>query len=223
MLPARKNQPLNHKIFCLLLALGFTVAHPTAFAMEKKPKEKAAEVQILTTQVNAPSPITNELNTLSEKVLQALKAKDGKALAKFIDPKRGVRFVPYGTYSKEDVILLPKDVEGMFSSKKKLTWGSFDGSGDPILMTPTEYYQSFIWNADYTTAKEVNWNLPKGVGNSIENQKQFFPKAQTVEYYFPGFDKKYAGMDWSSLRLAFDRGDDKNWYLVAIVHNQHTM
>lgn len=217
MLRNTKNQPLNSKKYLILIVLGLTsLAHSEAWAMAKKPKEKEAEIQ-------TPAPAPTELNTLAEKTLQALKTKDGAALSKLVDPKRGVRFVPYGTYSKEDVIFLPKDVEGMFKSKKRLTWGAFDGSGEPIVMTPTEYYQRFIWNADYTTAKEVNWNTTKGVGNALDNQKQFFPNAQTIEYYFPGFDKKYAGIDWSALRLVFDQGESKNWYLVAIVHNQHTM
>ncbi len=238
MAHSTKNQPHKHKLLIALCALGFTTVHPNAFAMAKKPKEKDAEVKAPTTPVEtksttpaeskdvapvtAPAAVPAELNTLAEKALKALKTKDGAALAKLVDPKKGVRFVPYTTFSKEDIILMPKDVATMFSSKKKYTWGVFDGSGEPIQMTPSEYYNKFIWNADYTTAKDVNWNTFKGTGNSLENQKQFHPKAQTVEYYFPGFEEKYAGIDWSALRLVFEQ-EGNDWFLVGIAHNQHTI
>jgi hypothetical protein len=42
-----------------------------------------------------------------------------------------------------------------------------------------------------------------------------------VEYYFPGFDPQYEGMDWRSLRLIFLQDNDV-WYLAGIVHDQWT-
>jgi hypothetical protein len=42
-----------------------------------------------------------------------------------------------------------------------------------------------------------------------------------VEYYFPGFDPQYGGMDWRSLRLVFsDHGG--TWYLAGIIHDEWT-
>lgn len=232
MLYPRKNQPHRTKILVAFCAFGFTAMNPEAFAMAKKPKEKDAEVKAPAspTETKNPTPtetktaaqVPAELNSLAEKTLQALKTQDGAALAKIADPKKGVRFVPYATFSKDDVIMMPKDVATMFTSKKKYNWGAFDGSGEPMMFTPSEYYKKFIWNADYTTAKDVNWNTFKGKGNSLENQKQFHPNAQIIEYYFPGFDKQYAGMDWSSLRLMFEQ-DGNTWHLVGIIHNEHTV
>lgn len=43
-----------------------------------------------------------------------------------------------------------------------------------------------------------------------------------VEYHFPGFEKKYEGKDWKSLRLVFEKKNDR-WYLVGIVHDQWTI
>jgi len=43
-----------------------------------------------------------------------------------------------------------------------------------------------------------------------------------VEYHFPGFDKKYEGMDWASLRLVLIEAKD-GWKLVGIVHDQWTI
>jgi (p)ppGpp synthase/HD superfamily hydrolase len=43
-----------------------------------------------------------------------------------------------------------------------------------------------------------------------------------VEYHFSGFDPKYEGMDWRSLRLVFEEKDNI-WHLVGIIHDQWTI
>jgi hypothetical protein len=40
-----------------------------------------------------------------------------------------------------------------------------------------------------------------------------------VQFYFPGFNKEYEGMDWKSLLLVFKQQQSK-YYLVAVIHNQ---
>jgi hypothetical protein len=43
-----------------------------------------------------------------------------------------------------------------------------------------------------------------------------------IEYYFPGFDPQYGGLDWRSIRLVFvQHGMD--WYLTAIIHGEWTI
>jgi hypothetical protein len=42
-----------------------------------------------------------------------------------------------------------------------------------------------------------------------------------VEFFFPGFEKKYDGLDFRALRLVF-RIENKNPYLVGVVHDQWT-
>jgi hypothetical protein len=60
------------------------------------------------------------------------------------------------------------------------------------------------------------------VGNSIDNSQEYYPGARIVEYYFPGFDPQYAGMDWRSIRLVFME-ENNIWYLVGIIHDQWTI
>ena len=51
---------------------------------------------------------------------------------------------------------------------------------------------------------------------------EYYQSAVVVEFYFPGFDPQYAGMDWRSLRLVFmQQGSD--WFLVGIIHDQWTI
>ena len=56
----------------------------------------------------------------------------------------------------------------------------------------------------------------------IENQFEIYDNAIVVEYYFPGFNPDYAGMDWESLRLVFEQYEN-DWKLVGIIHNQWTI
>jgi hypothetical protein len=42
-----------------------------------------------------------------------------------------------------------------------------------------------------------------------------------VEYYFPGFDPQYGGMDWRSLKLVFSQADG-SWNLAGIIHDEWT-
>ena len=56
----------------------------------------------------------------------------------------------------------------------------------------------------------------------LENQFEVYDNPIIVEYYFPGFNPEYEGMDWKSLRLVFEQYED-NWYLVGIIHNQWTI
>jgi len=99
---------------------------------------------------------------------------------------------------------------------------SYDGTGDPIGLTPAQYCQRFIYDRDYTQAREVSYNRPLGQGNSLNNSLAVYPRAAIVEYHFPGFDPQYGGMDWRSLRLVFER-KGRAWYLVGIIHAEWTI
>jgi len=103
-----------------------------------------------------------------------------------------------------------------------LTWGSFDGTGEPIKLTVAAYLQKFVYNADFLNAEAESYNQVMKQGNSVNNLREIFPNAQFVEYHFSGFDPKYKGMDWTSLRLVFEKEND-DYYLVAIVHDQWTI
>jgi hypothetical protein len=84
-----------------------------------------------------------------------------------------------------------------------------------------QYIDKFVYNADFLNAEKTAYNQVIGKGNSLNNLGEVFPNHPFIEYYFSGFDEKYAGMDWTSLRLVF-KLHQGNYYLVAIVHDQWT-
>ena len=161
----------------------------------------------------------------AKNVILAIKSRKMDVLAKYVDPERGLRFSPYAFVhigDKEDIVFSASQIKQFFSDRSKYVWGVYNGSGEPIEMTPEEYFNRFVYNVDFATAKSISYNKILGHGNVVENQFTVYPKSIIVEYYFPGFDPKYEGMDWQSLRLVFERSKGV-WYLIGIIHNEWTI
>lgn len=154
--------------------------------------------------------------------VEAIKNKNMKQLKTMIHPDKGVRFSPY-TYvdKKSDLVFKPSQIGKLPTSKTVYTWGAYDGSGNPIKATFNQYYRNFIYDRDYKNMKKVGYNQTIGKGNTVNNIRKVYPNSIVVEYYFGG-TKKYSGMDWSSLKLVYEKKGSK-WYLVGIVHDEWTI
>lgn len=163
------------------------------------------------------------IKTKASQVIKLLKEKDMKELAKYIHPTFGVRFTPYTTVSLEtDLVFNKENMENFFTDEKEYLWGYYDGSGFDILLKPSEYYDEFIYDENYVNTEKIGYNEVLSSNNNLENQFAFYHNSIVVEYYFSGFNPDYMGMDWRSLRLVFQKYEDK-WYLVGIIHNQWTI
>ena len=157
-------------------------------------------------------------------VILSLKAGNMAALSTFVHPQKGVRFSPYASVlPDEDRVVKKNQLLQMWASKKVYKWGGYDGSGDPIWLTFKKYYRRFIFDHDFSRAKNVAYN-PETMshGNTPNNIREYYPNSIAVEYYFPGFDSKLSGMDWTSLWLVFEKRGSE-WYLVGIVHDEWTI
>jgi hypothetical protein len=163
------------------------------------------------------------IKTRSDELIQALKAKDADLIAEYVHPDKGVRFTPYTHVSTDsDQVFDQESMKGFFSDQQVYLWGNYDGSGYEIRLTPSQYYEKFIYTADFMNAEEVGYNEVLSVGNMLENQFEVYENPIIVEYYFSGFNPEYEGMDWQSLRLVFEEYEDE-WKLVGIIHNQWTI
>ena len=155
-------------------------------------------------------------------VLESFARKDWQTLSTFVAPA-GVRFTPYTNVSElTDRVLTPADVGAFGDDQTVYAWGTQDGSGMPIEMTNAQYLERYVWDHDYRAAPEVRWNATQDHGSVIDNVQDVYPGASTVEYHFPGFDDQYGGMDWRSLRLVLAQGDDGNWVLYGVIHDEWT-
>lgn len=158
----------------------------------------------------------------AKEIVQLLKEKNIETLSEYIHPSKGVRFSPYGYINEEkDRIMNSKQIVGAMEDQTTYVWGHFDGSGEPINMTFEEYFNRFVYDEDYLNAEKVAVNERLGQGNSLDNSKDVYPEGTVVEFHFPGFEEKYEGMDWRSLRLVMEKVED-NWVLVGIIHDEWT-
>lgn len=208
-------------------------SHPTDQslpAQTAKPSDNAALSPTPTPNAVKPSPAPTEQESLAQSirnksrlVLDAFKAKNMTQLAAYTHPDLGVRFSPYSSIDlNKDLVFKPEKLKTLLTDPTVYRWGIFDGSGEPIQLVFTDYYSQFIYDQDYVTAKDVGYNQIIGKGNMRNNLKEVYPAAQFVEYHFPGFDAKFEGHDWKSLRLIFgQKGTD--WLLVGIQHDQWTI
>ena len=102
------------------------------------------------------------------------------------------------------------------------TWGIRDGSGIPIQLTAKDFMHEFILNNPSPDPDEILYENLQSRGNLSMNMKDIFPQSKIVEYYFKG-SKANNYMDWTSLYFVFNKDNEGNWKLDALVHNQWTI
>lgn len=177
-------------------------------------------LQLANHTVKAPPQAEQALQDAADQAVLALKQADWATVAGLVHPVQGVRFSPYAnvhTGQGGHLVFRADQLKQAAASQTVYTWGVHDGSGQPIALTFADYYKQFVYDADFAQAPMVQWDKAIGQGTVPDNIAQVYPGARFVEYHFPGFDPKYQGMDWKSLRLVFVQ-DGSAWRLVGIVH-----
>ena len=161
----------------------------------------------------------DELHIFAMKIANCIKDRDYEELAGYVHPEYGVIFVPYTTVNlSTNKCFTAKQVYEFSEDEMKYVWGVYDGVGDPIELTPNEYFNAFVWDKDYTAYTSVSFNGVTQWGNALNNLSEIFINARTADYYVEGKTE----FDWSSLCLCFEEHDGK-LYLSAVVHNQWTI
>lgn len=185
----------------LLLSLSLLAGFANAQALGPKAARKVAEPQV-------------------RAVLEALAARDFRKLASLVSDD-GLTVSPYVMLDDSDVLLSRSEVESCATDPQLRYWGDRDGSGDPIEVPCDQYFDEFVWNADYRQADEVLYNDPRQRGNDINNNHEFAPDSIVVELHIRG-DGNMAAMNWKSLRLIF-RDGEKGLSLIAITRDVWTI
>lgn len=166
---------------------------------------------------------TENIRVQADTILGHLKNKEFNKLAKYIHPEKGVRLVPYSYIDTARHQRFSRtEFKAIDPENDYFLWGNYDGTGDSIYLTLEGYHSEFLYSQPFENADSVSVNKRLGKGNTINNIKMVYPDARFIEYHFQGFDKRYQGMDWASLRLVFEKYVDR-WYLVALIHDQWTI
>ena len=214
---------MKNTLFLLSLALMFSACNCGGSNSDKKSADTSYRND---TNRIIPKAVVDTsgqgLLNLSEDILNLLKTKNYQQLSQYIHPVEGLRFSPYGYIDTLSGLKFTSSGFAALDTSKKLLWGHYDGSGAPIRLSLNKYFDKFVYDADFINAPQKAANGILGQGNSINNLKEIYPGSYFTEFYFPGADPRYGGMDWKSLRLVFKEAEDK-LYLVAIVHDQWTI
>ena len=168
------------------------------------------------------SALPEDLIILGQQVLESLENDQYGQLIPIIHPELCLRFSPYQYLNSDNRIICPSEFDSYNNSTEPFAWGHYDGTGKPIDLPFIEYHQQFVYDQDYLKPSIVGFNVEVSYGNSLNNIQEIFPDGIMIEYYFPGIDPRYGGMDWRSLRLVFVPENDQ-WYLTAIIHGEWTI
>lgn len=156
-------------------------------------------------------------------VVQAMKQGDWDTLSSFVHPQQGVTFTPYSTVEPEmDLNFSAQQIKKLAKDESIYVWGFTDGKGDPIQMTMLDYFNRYVFNADYSQAPQIGIDRIQMTGNALENLTDVYTDCRFVDFCYPSIDPAYGGADWQSLRLVFQDQNDR-WYLVGIVHGEWTI
>jgi hypothetical protein len=188
---------------------------------EKKALEEKI-VKLETEQNEVPMAENNTVLYTALQIINLIKEKDMAELSNYIHPTKGLRFTAYGHIDDEDQVFNANQLADSLNNSQTFTWGRYDGTGDPIDLSFGDYYDKFIYDADFSSSHIIGINMIVGEGNTLNNIEEFYPNAEFIEFHFKGFDPQYEGMDWKSLRLVFEE-ENGNLYLVGIIHDQWTI
>lgn len=196
-------------------------------ALEEEKKTLEDEALVLKDKINqleeSVTQVPQSLLTTALEVVEILKNDDMASLANYVHPTLGVRFTPYSYVDTgSDLSFTQAQIPNLMSDNTILAWGAYDGSGEPINKTFSDYYDEFVYDEDYSNPHLIGNNFLIGKGNSLDNLTDVYTNGEFVEFHFTGFDPQYEGIDWSSLKLVFEQVSGE-WKLVGIIHSQWTI
>ncbi|GGM39801.1 hypothetical protein GCM10011351_27430 [Paraliobacillus quinghaiensis] len=158
----------------------------------------------------------------SQEIIRGLHDRQMEYVANYVHEQKGLLFSPY-VHVEEDAVTFEQDeVASLLDDKTTYLWGNYDGSGDPIELTPSGYFEEFLNVEPFLSPDEVLVDEYKQRGNTTNNIEEEFPEATVVEFYKSGSGENEE-MNWSSINLVFEQNENGIWKLVALVSDQWTI
>lgn len=159
------------------------------------------------------------LSFARDSILQVFFTKEYAKLAPFISDD-GILFSPYGHVdTAKNIVLSRQEFLELLKNNRKVLWGYADGTGDPIQLNISQYFNKYVYDVAFLKAEQTSVSKLIDPDSAFLNVSTIYPHNSFAQFYFPGFNKEYEGMDWKSLLLVFKQKQSK-LYLLAIIHNQ---
>ncbi|SFM12209.1 hypothetical protein SAMN04487943_10854 [Gracilibacillus orientalis] len=163
--------------------------------------------------------VETKLKEQANQILEVLEDQNFEELATYVHEEKGLLYSPYVNVNENDLVFEPSKVAAFKQDTEEYVWGMEDGSGFPIELTPVEYHEEYVYQADFLNPDEVTFDKTDSRGNMINNIKEFFQKFHSVEFYKEGQEE----LDWSSLYVVFEPNAQGEWKLVALVNDEWTI
>ncbi|MDD3263174.1 MAG: hypothetical protein PHR61_05045 [Candidatus Absconditabacteria bacterium] len=210
------------KQFIIIFTFGFSIILVGCTKITISPTEETEiKEEIIVEEPEIQIDITNKKQVV-DYTIKALKDKNMDNLTK-VTSKEGIRFSPYSYVDIDTHITLQKDeLKQAFESETQYVRGSEDGTGDPILMTFKSYLKRYVYDVDFEQMSEKHYDQNFQRGNTINNLEDIYTGVSTIEYFVPGINPEYEGMDRKSLTLVLQQ-EDNEWKIRAIIHNEWTI
>lgn len=174
------------------------------------------------TDVSADNLENADLTMLAYSVLRYIRDEDFLALSRTVHPEFGVVLSPQATINlSTDRRLSAQQVATLDTDTRVYVWGVRNGSGEPIMLTPSEYFAEFVPAAFYIDATVIGVNQIVRSGNALENITDVFPDVRFVDFHMPGEDP-LEEFGWSSLRLGFEEYNGE-FRLITIAYSTWTV
>ena len=162
-----------------------------------------------------------DMTILAYTVLANIRDEDFLALSRVVHPDLGLVLSPCATIDlTTDRRFSSEQVAALGTDTSTYVWGVYNGSGEPIEMTVSEYFDKFVPAAYHLNAAVIGVNQIIKSGNALENIFDVFPGVQFVDFHIPG-EEQNEEFGWSSLRLGFEEYEGSLW-LITIVYSTWT-
>lgn len=205
----------------LLLSMLFAACENNSPANVTAQADSTAQVIDTTALVKTDTPAKSVdiLSFARDSILQTLQAKDYAGLVRFMSDE-GIRFYPYGVLDTTAAKALSRsEFVALLKTNSKTFWGYADGNGDSLILTIPEYCKRYVYDVPFKQADKTAIDKIIDPTTATSKIAVLYPHHRFVQFYFPGFNKQYEGMDWKSLTLVLKQ-QPSGYYLVAVVHNQ---
>jgi len=168
--------------------------------------------------VNGDDAANAELTMLAFAVLEYISNDDFNSLSQVIHPEFGIVFSPCATIDlSTDRRFSVEQISVLDTNSNVYIWGVHNGGGEPIRLTPAEYFEEFVQAELHLNSPIIGVNQIIRSGNALENMTDIFPNIEFVDFHIPG-DENGDGHDWRSLRLGFEEYEGY-LKLVSIIHS----
>ncbi len=158
----------------------------------------------------------------AKEAVQALKDKNLVLLSRMVHPSKGIVFSSSVCMDANAKTLTRQQVQALsFVDPSQFQTVVNNCSAEPMDFTFSEFYKRFIYDVDYSTTGRIFVDDDFEHGECPNNVDEVYPDADIVEFLYPSSDQEEAyGVPWKALFLVFEKGDDEQYYLVAIAHGE---